>query len=564
MSQVSFLITACRRYQLFLTITLDEGSMKTLQFRIMMLAVILTFTFLFVAGNYAMARAGGFDYPVQTMQIYRYQKNLGSGDWYDYQPFGSLFNISDKVHLGADINRLGGDSDLPVYAINDCSISSFNDIAKSDVWGKTIILKCDALSGEKWQLSDGSTTSQVFVLYAHLGEIAIHNDANQTIPASQIYIGMPVGKGWRIGTIGNGNGYYDTAYHLHFEIRPRGLNKLDYGYQRTGDWSYTQTHTDPLEFIANNRESGQANRSIFVHPYDLEANFGVQVALDAKSWKRLHRTDKGTTPSFGYGNYVWAKATNTGTDASYYWTLKHAGWYEVYLYLPRGAATATQVGYKLWHEGTAHPNPYRTLISQKSDGTNRRMYLGTFNFSANWQYSLIVDGITPEVIPKTMTLDALELVPVRANDMGGGIEGGNDQDGDMIEDSWETANGLSPNNSADANSDADKDGLTALQEFRFGTDPNKADTDGDGFPDGQEIINGTDPTDIVDCSACDDKSKKTDDKNFDNDVTPPTKKNHKFSGNDFGGGCNTAGGDLGSIIYLPFALLTLKVFKRRS
>ena len=53
--------------------------------------------------------------------------------------------------------------------------------------------------------------------------------------------------------------------------------------------------------------------------------------------------------------------------------------------------------------------------------------------------------------------------------------GYSDADGDGIADSWETDNGLDPNDPNDADSDADGDGVSNVDEFAAGTDPNSFD-----------------------------------------------------------------------------------------
>lgn len=58
--------------------------------------------------------------------------------------------------------------------------------------------------------------------------------------------------------------------------------------------------------------------------------------------------------------------------------------------------------------------------------------------------------------------------------------------------------GLNPFDSGDANADIDGDGLTSIEEFGLGTDPNLADSDLDGLPDGWEFENNLDPTDPTD------------------------------------------------------------------
>ncbi|RMF18137.1 MAG: hypothetical protein D6761_03215 [Candidatus Dadabacteria bacterium] len=69
-----------------------------------------------------------------------------------------------------------------------------------------------------------------------------------------------------------------------------------------------------------------------------------------------------------------------------------------------------------------------------------------------------------------------------------------DRDGDGLPDMYEIANGLDPDDSADATKDPDSDGLTNTQEQAAGTNPQKADSDGDGLPDGYEVSHGLDPT----------------------------------------------------------------------
>ena len=49
-----------------------------------------------------------------------------------------------------------------------------------------------------------------------------------------------------------------------------------------------------------------------------------------------------------------------------------------------------------------------------------------------------------------------------------------DTDGDGISDAWETANGFSPTDPADAGKDADGDAATNRDEFVAGTDPQSA------------------------------------------------------------------------------------------
>jgi len=75
-----------------------------------------------------------------------------------------------------------------------------------------------------------------------------------------------------------------------------------------------------------------------------------------------------------------------------------------------------------------------------------------------------------------------------------------DSDGDGLPDGWEREHNLNPldngsvNPNNGANGDPDADGVTNLDEFTGGTDPQDADTDHDGLKDGAEAAAGGDPT----------------------------------------------------------------------
>ena len=67
-----------------------------------------------------------------------------------------------------------------------------------------------------------------------------------------------------------------------------------------------------------------------------------------------------------------------------------------------------------------------------------------------------------------------------------------DSDNDRLPDWWEIEFGLNPNFN-DSSYDPDRDDLSNLMEYRYGTRPNSSDTDSDLMPDGWEVDNNLNP-----------------------------------------------------------------------
>ncbi len=68
-----------------------------------------------------------------------------------------------------------------------------------------------------------------------------------------------------------------------------------------------------------------------------------------------------------------------------------------------------------------------------------------------------------------------------------------DDDNDGMPNAWEEVMGLDAGNADDASVDLDGDGLTNLDEYLDGTNPNTPDTDGDRLDDPDELLLGTNP-----------------------------------------------------------------------
>ncbi|MDM8536886.1 hypothetical protein QUF70_09055 [Desulfobacterales bacterium HSG17] len=103
-----------------------------------------------------------------------------------------------------------------------------------------------------------------------------------------------------------------------------------------------------------------------------------------------------------------------------------------------------------------------------------------------------------------------------------------DADKDKMPDDWEKFHGLYLDDPQDAATDPDNDGLTNLEEFTAGTNPNDPDTDNDGMPDGWEMENNLNPSDASDAKLDPD----TDGLNNFEEFTAGTNSNDSDTDND--------------------------------
>jgi hypothetical protein len=136
-----------------------------------------------------------------------------------------------------------------------------------------------------------------------------------------------------------------------------------------------------------------------------------------------------------------------------------------------------------------------TVTARYADGSSKDVTSGfgtQYTISNRAIATVSADGLVQAVKSGTVVIQAtLEgasgIASIRI------APAGVDTDGDGIPDEYEIAHGLNPNNPVDAQEDPDHDGLTNLQEYQLGTDPQNADSDADGLSDGQEIARGTNP-----------------------------------------------------------------------
>ncbi|MBK7585053.1 MAG: VWA domain-containing protein [Myxococcales bacterium] len=135
----------------------------------------------------------------------------------------------------------------------------------------------------------------------------------------------------------------------------------------------------------------------------------------------------------------------------------------------------------------------RVALHLQDDGQHEDGRAGDGIFGAPFHHTSL-PGMYAVRTFATCALDPGDTRVIRERQQGFVLAPLPDLDGDDLPDRWQLRYGPP----MEADSDADRDGLTADGEFRAGTNPHISDSDGGGEADGSEVAAGRDPRDPTD------------------------------------------------------------------
>lgn len=344
---------------------------------------------------------------------------MPSNAWTDYQRLFGIFAYPNKCHLGPDFNRRGGDKDEKIYAPANCTIINYDDTAESCAWGKWIILRCQANPNYPFYTPSGLAVYSVDIFIAHLGEIKIHTNTGDILPSQIKKNETKVKKGWQIATVGNANGYYGDAYHLHAEYRLFNSDTAGSGYMATDKINdIFSRYTDPVDFTNNNRKIEDSRNWLMAVPAGVNSTSNRAYGkIICGNWATNGRTDETGYTSVGkYDNYLSCSDAN----AKFEWHFKppKKGQYQLSVIIPRSTGSTAQVRYQVNSED--QPKVWTSAIINQTVGeSNARITLGQFNFNADTDYAVVMYR-EKTADTSLMTADALEALYQPNNGTGGG------------------------------------------------------------------------------------------------------------------------------------------------
>lgn len=250
--------------------------------------------------SYAGHTAGTFQLPFDPKQKWQACSSIG----YKQPPdlyFMQLNSGKGRYHAAEDWNGVcGGSTDLgaPLFAIADGVVQNLEDSwSTSDSFGKLLLIR--------HTLPDGT---QRDVLYEHILDIA-----NNPRTGAKFKKEDAVRKGELIAHLGDGNGQYASAAHLHFEMRRDtsvGLKEPPY--------SNPLTTANALRY---------ASPSLFID----DRSYPYEHALPGSSWTFIpwYFNAPSSTAFVEYNGerYSLQRAVNAGLIYRYVYVQVNGSWY---------------------------------------------------------------------------------------------------------------------------------------------------------------------------------------------------------------------------------------------
>lgn len=325
--------------------------------------------------------------------------------------FGSL-NGSSIPHAGEDWNNGTScdDRGLPLYAIGAGTVKEITPGNSSDGWGKTILIQHDAPSGTYFLSGRGELLTTIWSMYAHVlktGQTGYNSNLEM-----QAADEAPIGKGDPVGQVGDADGQYSGACHLHFEIFT-SLPGSGVGEYRDNpyDWAMLAYRTDPSELIENGlyQASSIDSFSITVHPYECSGAFKLDAATPncdgttdtSGNWTRR---GAGVSPELGANGIIFSKTANVSGNATWTPNLPKDGQYKVLVYVPQNYATATSAVYTV----TSNGNSSSPVTVNQSAYSSAWVDIGTYQLHKTGSPNVVLTGNTGES-NKVVAADAVRF-----------------------------------------------------------------------------------------------------------------------------------------------------------
>lgn len=351
----------------------------------------------------------GTTYPGYFRYPTNYTPSNTDGWGHNINSFGSL-DSSSNPHVAEDWNKGTGCNDrgLPLYAIAKGTVetnSIVNGNGPVDHWGRSVLIRHDAPSGYSFLSGKGELLTTIWSMYAHVLKTgqAGYNSALDLNTSTEIY--PSITKGDPVGQVGDADGHYSGACHLHLEI----LKDFSHYRGAAYSWSEMAYRTEPSELIANGLyQSSSIDFAITVHPYECSGTFVLDAATPSCSgtatsgnWTRY---GAGASPELGYSGIIFSKAANVSGNATWSPNLPKNGQYKVLVYIPQNYATATNAVYTV----TSNGNSSTPVPVDQSAYSSAWVDIGTYSLHKTGSPNVVLTGNTGES-GKVIAVDAVRF-----------------------------------------------------------------------------------------------------------------------------------------------------------